>query len=65
MRPDHGPDQYPDDDRHREAGIDVATAQVHARTGSGGNPDHEITGRRRNLERQAHGPIQGEHFDRA
>ena len=45
--------------------VDEAAVQVDAGAGRGGHADHEVARGRRDLERQTHGLVQGDHLDRA
>jgi hypothetical protein len=57
--------QHAEHRRHGDRWINVSAAQVDARTGCGGDTDHEIAGCGRNLEGKLHALIHGDHLERA
>src|SRR5208282_3029193 len=50
---------------HGHTGVDESAAEVDARTGGGGNSDHEIAGGSGDLKGDAHDAIHGDDFDSA
>ena len=63
--PEQRSDEDTERDGRRELGVDVTAAQVDARRGGRRDPDHEVAGGRADLHGQAHGPVHGDHLERA
>ena len=60
-----GAGQYAEDDRKRQARIDVPQPQIDAGTGGRGHADHEVTGGRGHLERHPHRLVHRQNFHSA